>query len=214
MKDDQFPCKSNFWLLFPLLIVFMMLFLFSSVSVAGAQGNLKIILQSIQSIQADFNQEVFSSGHKLIRKIQGHMAIMRPNHFRWDIETPIQQLTIADGKFIYVYDPDLKQVTQQVVKSGKGVTPAMILSGASSGILNDFFITQTDQWFLLEPKVGDAIKKVGLKFSGNVLTDMKILDGMDQTTLIHFTNIKMNGKLTKKMFDFSVPKGVDKVQIH
>lgn len=189
---------------------FSILFMFNFlIAYAGAQNDLKAILTSIQSLQGTFNQTVYTPQGQAKKHYTGEMALSRPNHFYWKIKTPIQQISIADGKQLWVYDPALKQANVQSLKKGKIMTPAAILSGSDKGILNDFYISNFQGWFILKPKLQSMIKKVSLKFKGNKLQEMQILDELGQTTTIQFSNIQVNRPIKTSLFHFNIPKGID-----
>lgn len=189
-------------------------FLFMPLSVwADAQGQLKNVLNSIQSIEANFSQSLYNSHKQLLKSYQGHMMLMRPNRFRWDIQMPIEQLTISNGSVLWVYDPNLKQVTVQKLQKDKMLTPAMILSGTATGVLNNFYISKMQDWFILKPKISSMIKKVSLKFIGQQLTQMQIQDSLDQISEIRFSRIQINQRIPSDSFKFSAPRNTDVIQL-
>lgn len=177
------------------------------------QGQLKHILMDIQSYQANFEQTVLNPQGQVIKHMQGTMAIKRPNQFRWDIQSPTQQIMVADGKFLWIYDKDLQQASKQILKKDKAVTPAMILSGTSNGLLNDFYISYVNHWYILTPKITTMVKNVKLYFNQGTLSDMEFQSSVGQISRIHFSHISQNKSLNNKLFAFSVPKGVDVIQI-
>jgi outer membrane lipoprotein carrier protein len=180
---------------------------------SGTAGNLKILLQSIHSFQADFSQSLYNSSGNTLKQYQGNIALKPPHLFRWEITSPLKQLTLSDGPHLWTYDADLKQVLVQSVKKSKTLTPAMVLSETGTGILNNFFISQQKEWFILKPKANAMVKKISLLFSKNQLVEMQLLDNLGQTTVIQFSNIKMNQPLPKSFFKFKIPKDADVVRL-
>src|ERR1700730_12125110 len=75
--------------------------------------DLESILTSTKTTQADFSQVLTDTKGNQLQTSNGSMAIERPGKFRWDIKSPMKQLIIADGSFLWIYDTDLEQVTKK-----------------------------------------------------------------------------------------------------
>ena len=59
-----------------------------------------------------------------IDEASGTLAISRPDRFRWDYRKPYQQVIVADGTRIWIYDSDLEQVTVRKLDETLSATPA------------------------------------------------------------------------------------------
>src|SRR5262245_20221542 len=68
-------------------------------------------LHGLQSFEANFNQRLTDKSGRILDESSGRLAIQRPNRFRWDYLEPSEQVIVADGKRIWLYDPELEQVT-------------------------------------------------------------------------------------------------------
>ena len=64
---------------------------------------------------------------------------MKPNYFRWEYKAPSENEIISDGEFLYLYDPDLKQVIVSKLDKQVGISPAMLLV---SDNIHEFFNTK------------------------------------------------------------------------
>jgi outer membrane lipoprotein carrier protein len=96
-------------------IIITISILFSSLSYGdSASSALTGILLNTQTMEADFSQTVKDKTHHNIQQTQGHMALVRPGKFRWEVKSPNQQLIVANGKRLWIYDPDLEQPFMQV----------------------------------------------------------------------------------------------------
>jgi outer membrane lipoprotein carrier protein len=145
------------------------------------------------------------------------MAVERPGRFRWQTKEPMEQLVVADGKKIWVYDTDLEQVTVKTQEKGLGGTAALFLSGYDDTITQDFVVTQsgsTDNLiFDLKSKSPKAnFQRMKLVFRQNDLTNMELYDQLGQITSVKLSQAKLNPKLASSLFQFKAPKGVDVVQ--
>ena len=168
-----------------------------------AAKRLNKLLSNTKSMTANFSQTTFT----------GTMSVQRPNNFRWETKSPSEQLIVANGSSMWVYDKDLEQATKQNVDSQVGNTPALLLSGDPSKIDKNFKITQpyaNKNYYVLYPKSESAsFKSLSMSFSGGKPVMMVLNDSLGQTTTIKFSGIKMNPSIGSSQFKFTPPKGVD-----
>lgn len=175
-----------------------------------AAKRLNTLLTNTKSMTANFTQTTkgASSG-----TFKGSMSVQRPNNFRWETKSPSEQLIIANGNSMWIYDKDLEQATKQGVDSQVGNTPALLLSGDPSKIDKNFKITQpydNKNYYVLYPKASSAsFESLSMSFSGGKPVMMVLNDTLGQTTSIKFSNIKMNPSINASQFKFTPPKGID-----
>ena len=175
-----------------------------------AAKRLNKLLTNTKSMTANFSQTTkgASSG-----TFKGSMSVQRPNNFRWETKSPSQQLIVANGSSMWVYDKDLEQATKQAVDSQVGNTPALLLSGDPTKIDKNFKITQpydNKNYYVLYPKSSDAsFKNLSISFNGGKPVMMVLNDTLGQTTSIKFNGIKLNPSISSSQFKFTPPKGVD-----
>ncbi len=174
-------------------------------------------LNGLHSLQADFVQTVQDSHEQVTEKSSGKLAIKRPGKFRWDYAKPNEQVIVSDGKRIWLYDPELEQVTIRDADQTISGTPAMLLSGdgTNSNLKSNFQVEHVEHHedmlvINLTPKRADAdFKLVQLALHDNVLVAMSLTDKLSQTTLVEFKQFKRNASLSDAQFVFIAPKGVD-----
>jgi outer membrane lipoprotein carrier protein len=166
----------------------------------------------LQTLQADFDQQVVDSNNRLVQSSQGRMWIMRPGRFRWDYETPYRQQLVADGERLWSYDEDLEQVTVQAAAQVLTATPAMLLSGNQP--LEDVFIIEASgtERVQLTPKSDDSnVTGLQLYFANGLLQRIEARDTFGNTTAFTFSNLKRNPELQPALFHFEPPAGADVV---
>ena len=78
---------------------------------AGARDELKSFASGLKGLDGQFTQQVYDAKGKLKESSSGRVALSAPRLFRWEYAKPYPQLIVADGKKVWVYDPDLQQVT-------------------------------------------------------------------------------------------------------
>ena len=190
------------------------------VGIAGARAaddgyqRVDRLLGNLQSLQADFKQTLTDSKGEVSEQSSGTIAIRRPNRFRWEYRQPHEQLMVADGTRIWLFDPDLEQVTVRRMGDSLSATPAMLLSGDGK-LADNFTVTKTSedataQWVMMEPKRNDTdFKWVRLGFASDLLKYMQLADKLGQITTLEFNNVQKNPPLDASLFVFKVPEGAD-----
>lgn len=191
------------------------LFAFFSITIASAQpsSDLAALLSSVQTMRADFTQHVFDNHGKKMQSAKGQMAMERPGKFRWEIKKPTPQTIVANTAKLWIYDPDLEQVTVRTLKHAAGETPAMLLT-QNTALDKDFTIQENQgqnlRWFILTPKQKDNMfSSILLGFNGNQIREMKFEDHLGHVTVIHFDKVEMNASLSSALFNFKPPKNAD-----
>ncbi|MET0987518.1 MAG: outer membrane lipoprotein chaperone LolA [Steroidobacteraceae bacterium] len=171
-------------------------------------------LQGLQSFEASFNQRLTDKSGRILDESSGRLAIQRPNRFRWDYQAPAEQVIVADGKRIWLYDPELEQVTVRRLDDSLSATPAMLLSGEGK-LQDNFKVTRVKrehnvEWVTLEPVRADTdFKSVTLGFVGSELRHMQLADKLNQTTSLEFADMHSNIALDPQRFTFTPPPGAD-----
>lgn len=191
--------------------------LVSAASVApDPTASLARFFSDVHSYQARFNQVVLDESLNIIQESSGTLWIERPDKFRWDYDLPFKQQIVADGSRIWVYDPELKQVTVRPLTGGLGDTPAMLLAG--KGKLDANFTVKSLgaqgklSWAQLVPKRKDGgFEDIRIGFEQGRLRMLEMVDGFGQTTRVTLQAPRENKKIDAAKFSFTPPKGVDVV---
>jgi outer membrane lipoprotein carrier protein len=180
----------------------------------AGQKRVEAFLQGLDGLQAQFKQVLMDRNGQSVDEASGTLAISRPDRFRWDYREPYEQVIVADGTRIWIYDSDLEQVTVRKLDETLSATPAMLLSGRSN-LADNFNVTQVEQegpveWVRMEPKRDDTdFRWVRLGFEGPLLRYMQLADKLGQTTSLEFSKVERNPPLDPSRFTFTVPPGAD-----
>ena len=207
---------------FPLLraLIFSLAALLSAQSVsATAIDKLHRFLESTRTVRADFSQIVVAKNGRKPQQSSGVMLLSRPGKFRWQIEKPYSQLLLGDGEKVWIYDPDLRQVTVKKVGAALGGSPAALLAGDSSldknSLDKNFTLSEAGEregieWLEAIPKSTDSgFEKIRLGFVGADLKSMELFDNFGQTTTLLFFRFERNPALAPTLFRFVPPAGAD-----
>jgi outer membrane lipoprotein carrier protein len=180
----------------------------------SARARLDAFAKGITSISADFSQQVFDPNGAAGKTSTGILALKAPRQFRWDVTKPYQQLIVADGEKVWVYDPDLEQVTVRAQGSEEAHSPLTVLTDLSQ-LDRDFSTSEQGShdgltWLRLKSKDKEPqFAWCDLGFDANGLARMDFEDSLGNRTTITFTHWQRNPKLAADTFSFTPPKGVD-----
>jgi len=198
------------------MIKFLIIFFFS-LSAFAQNENLEKILTKLNSFEADFIQKVTDSSNQVIDESAGKVMFLKPNFFRWEYKAPSENEIVSDGEFLYLYDPDLKQVIVSKLDRQINMSPAMLLM---SDNVNEFFNTKlianskNNNKFIAEQKNEEEafFKKVIFNFKDNKLEGMKVLDNFDNLNTINFHKIIQNKDINEDKFLFNSPDDIDVIK--
>lgn len=197
-------------------LLFILSLLVPFASHAGGVDQLQAFFENTQSLQADFRQTVVDSQGRKVQEVDGTMQLQRPGKFRWDYNKPYVQQIIGDGEKVWLFDPELNQVTVRTIDKAIGSSPAALLAGSKeiekSFKLKDEGRQDKLEWVLAIPKDKETgFEKVYLGFQNNLLQEMEMRDNFGHITVIEFSNLQLNPKLPAKSFSFVPPAGADVV---
>ncbi len=184
---------------------------------AVAPAQLRAFLAETVTLQARFSQVLLEADSDHAQLSEGTFYLHRPQRFRWDYASPAPQLVVADGEHLWLYDPDLEQATVRRLDDGLSSTPALLLSG--DGTLEESFRIGAAyhedgfDWVELAP-VSAAADFTGVRvgFRDGRLGSMELIDALGQTTVIRFSEVRVNLPLEAGLFQFTPPAGVDVIR--
>ncbi|HZX81748.1 MAG TPA: outer membrane lipoprotein chaperone LolA [Lysobacter sp.] len=192
------------------------LMLFAGIASAGARDQLNSFTKGLKTLDGRFTQQVFDARGKLKESSGGRVALAAPRQFRWEYAKPYPQQIVADGKTVWIYEPDLQQVTKRPQGAEERSSPLAALTDPSK--LDAQFVVQESgkanglEWITLTPK-GDGssagFRTAKLGFGPQGLARMQVVDQLGQRTDIAFSGWKRNAALPAATFRFTPPKGVD-----
>ncbi|MEZ5472478.1 MAG: outer membrane lipoprotein chaperone LolA [Marinicella sp.] len=173
------------------------------------------VRSGLNALSAEFVQyELTNEGQQLDRNT-GLVWMQAPNLFRWEYQQPIEQLIVADGQQVWVYDEDLDQVT--VKTQDNHLNPIyVIINEALTQQHYDIAFEKVEgdlQWISLTPKLkSDEVKYVWLGIQETTVQQIRVFNHFDQTMVFEFKDIKKNPELNQDLFQFTPPEGVDVIQ--
>ncbi|HEY5851883.1 MAG TPA: outer membrane lipoprotein chaperone LolA [Lysobacter sp.] len=187
----------------------------ASSAFAGARDNLGTFTKGLKGLSGQFTQQVFDPSGKLKENSSGQVALSAPRLFRWEYVKPYPQLIVADGKKVWVHDPDLQQVTVRPQGEEEQNSPLSALIDPSrldaQFNVKELGANEGLEWLSLTPKgEGESnFRSARLGFDPAGLARMQVIDALGQRTEITFSGWKRNPAFATGTFRFTPPKGVD-----
>jgi len=181
-------------------------------SAADANGRLDRFLQGLQTLKADFAQEIAARGSEE-QHYWGVLYLQRPGRFRWEYQVP-DQLIVADGDTVWLVDRELEQVSRKGQAAALAGTPAQLLIGGDPPQEHFTIESLGDSgelaWLALIPKARDSeFVRILLGFAEDELRQLEMVDSFGQLTRFHFSNVARNPPLDPELFRYRAPPGMD-----
>ncbi len=171
---------------------------------------------------ADFAQESTIKAMNISDFGSGRIFVKQPGMMRWEYDRPEKQIIITDGTNLWIYKPEDKQVMT-------GKSPEFFRGGKGASFLADiqtlrkrFDISrvnpENDLFYELKlvphTKALD-IKDIRLIVSTQSFTVMRVVtyNSYGDETRVELLNPRFNQSFDDSLFSFSIPEGVDVLQI-
>ena len=181
---------------------------------ASGPEQLQAFIAKNQSIRAQFTQTVLAKSGRKPQVSQGSFVFSRPGRFRLSYEKPYVQLLVGDGEKLWVYDPDLNQVSVRKLDRALGASPATLLAGDGQldrdFVLGDAGAKDGLEWVDARPRAKEgSFERVRIGLKDQLPQVMEVQDNFGQTTTMTFSRVERNPSLSPSLFHFVPPKGAD-----
>ncbi len=204
--------RMRFW-----LAALALLSLFAGTASAGARDDLAAFSKGLKGLDGRFEQTLYDLDGRLKERSSGRVAVSAPRLFRWEYSAPYEQLIVADGARVWVFDPDLEQATVRPQGPEEQNSPLAALVDPAR-LERDFNVREGEEadglsWLLLSPRDSEqaSFSSARLGFRGNALVRMEVVDTLGQRSELVFSDWKRNPAFDAGTFRFVPPAGVDVV---
>jgi outer membrane lipoprotein carrier protein len=204
----------------------------SAAAWASGLDSLTVFVKTTKSGRATFTQVVTAPPKDGVagrsKTSTGRFEFERPGHFRFVYQKPFEQVIVADGQTLWLYDLDLNQVTARKQAQVLGSTPAALIAAAPDlkALEADFNLQAAPdkdglQWLQATPKARDGqlqSVRVGFRAVGqgsashSELAVLDVQDSFGQRSVLSFTGFEINPALPASTFVFKPPQGADVVR--
>jgi outer membrane lipoprotein carrier protein len=178
---------------------------------------------ALKDLQADFTQEsrVASLGRPRTRS--GRLFFQTPGRMRWEYDAPEPQLIVADGKQLWFYRPERRQVVVQPMDAAfTRQTPLLFLFGrgdfAAEFSWDERPLAPDANGVVsisLKPRVeAPDLSRLVLELAGGDcrLAGTIVEDAYGNVTHLVFSGERANAGLAAALFRFAPPKGAEVVR--
>lgn len=203
--------------------LFTTLIILSSISISHAETQIddtaliQLVgkLSKIKTFSGTFVQYAVDQKGARIQESRGELKADRSGLFYWHTTEPLEQTVVSNGNEVTVYDPDLDQATIQAVGQQAQTTPAILFSGDTAKIGENFNVeikAQVSQsvQYALKPKNKESLfERLVVRFEGDNLQELRITDALGQESTMSFIQTQINPIFPANTFEIKLPKGTD-----
>lgn len=179
-----------------------------------ARQRLDAFATNLHSLEGHFTQTLTDASGQGAKTSSGTLALEAPRQFRWDTLEPYKQTIVADGSRVWLYDPELEQVTVRVQSTEEAHSPLTVITDLKQ-LDRDFTVTERGErdgltWLRLSSKAKDPqFDYADLGFDAQGLKRMMFRDQLGAITDIRFSDWQRNVDLRPSTFNFTPPPGAD-----
>lgn len=179
-----------------------------------ARARLDTFATGLHALTGQFTQILTDANGNKGKSSSGTLSLEAPRQFRWETLAPYKQTIVADGSRVWLYDPDLEQVTVRVQSTEEAHSPLTVLTDLKQ-MDRDFKVTEQGEhdglaWLRLTSTAKDPqFDYADLGFDANGLARMTFRDQLGAVTEIRFANWQRNPAIPPATFNFVPPKGAD-----
>jgi len=218
----------SFHILFTVPIILTALLL-GDAAVASAEP-----IASLEGLQKKYSQvrdlkmefiQTQKSPRRAAKTATGTLVLKRPGMMRWEYKTPIEQLYVSNGKTVFFYLPQEKQVQKIKVKESRDPRIPFLFLLGKGNLKRDFSkvewapdekpFFQGNRVILAYPKKGiDEFARILMEFSPQTfqLQRVTVIDVDGTTSEFVFTNIQQDVGTAAGVFDFKAPPGTEVIE--
>lgn len=170
-------------------------------------------LANLHTFKANFVQTQPDEALFQLNKSTGYVELSRPGKLVWVYKKPDHQEIISDSMNLWVFDPDIDQVTVRPLSSVQTDFPLRWLLYNDTIESNFNILPETVKdgvsWYNLTPKDSTFFQSLEVAIKGDKLVQIWMYQSMDNVTKVKFTDIQQNMPIASSRFDFKPPEGVD-----
>jgi outer membrane lipoprotein carrier protein len=179
-----------------------------------ARSQLENFSNGLETLRADFTQQVISNDGSVQDGSSGAVWLSRPHLFRWEYGGDFPEVVVADGVNIWIYDEMLEQVTVKSQSLEAVNSPFTLLTDL--GQLEQQFVVKelgdTGELHLLElraRRTESEFERILLGLKDDSLVMMVMEDAFGLRTEVRFMRIQRNPELDPALFRFEPPDSAD-----
>jgi outer membrane lipoprotein carrier protein len=183
----------------------------SAVAQSDDVETLRARLSQIDTLQAEFTQQVFDERDQLQEELSGDLYLKRPHYLRWETEQPDHSIMVADGDSVWYYNAFIEQMSIFDQAQNLEQNPMLVLLSDDDQAWADFTVSEHDGlWVIEEADATVSGVSLAVGFDDNESIDtLRIDDGQGQISVFTLSAVKLNQGLDDSQFELDVPQGTE-----
>jgi outer membrane lipoprotein carrier protein len=200
---------------------FLVLSFSYSITVSDVLKNVQQKEKETESMVAVLVETITSKTSNAKQTFEGSITLKKPDKIYVEFKKPMNQKIISNGKVMWVYMQDLKQVMQQEMSLGGVNDPILSIGKMLETLQKDYNVVlqgtenvEGEETYVLDltpKKENKYLSKMKTYISKQtwlpIKTNVMDMEGSDISVV--FKNIKLNVKIDNKIFEFKPPKDVE-----
>ncbi|MHB8920301.1 MAG: outer membrane lipoprotein chaperone LolA [Halothiobacillus sp.] len=170
---------------------------------------------NLKTFSANFVQKQVNGRGQTQPGSTGNFVLSRPGQFYWAYEKPYVQKLIASAGTLWVYDPDLAQVTKSPLAENRGAPIGIFLGNQPlEKVFTLSSIGSNDglSWYSLSDRAQQSdFSQVQIGMDAKGIKAMVFTDKLGNRTTVQFSEREVNQRVDDALFKFTPPAGVDVV---
>lgn len=198
-------------------IIILILAASTSVFADNLIAKIKTKYDNIKTIQGNFTQNTCSEFTGTCQQFEGKFSIARPYYSRLEVTVPEKQLLVTDSLYSYIYLVKQKKLYVQTANSGISFFKIfdMFLNNTTKFIRTDqdsLYTILTYKKDSLEPITMFNDLALHINNQTRLIEQFAFTDMSGNEMKFELTNLKINPKLSRKLFTVEIPKGTEVIK--
>jgi outer membrane lipoprotein carrier protein len=170
------------------------------------------LYQNMNSFYAEFVQVYCDEEAGICQRFEGRTYYMRPNYFRMEIDDP-EQVYVGDSASLWIYFPEENRaIRQNLEQLPFQVSPDALLADYKSDYDAEIVDENKEYYEIdLTPLENASIYRkltVRIKTKTFEIIGITVYDDAGNESKFEFSKVELNKKLSKSIFQFNPPEGV------
>jgi chaperone LolA len=181
-------------------------------------SDIKLKYDKIKTIQGNFTQNLCSADEGTCQQFEGKFYIKKPYFSRLEVTNPEKQLIVTDTSNLYIYLTDKKKLYIQSANAIMNFFQIfdLLLNDTSKFVLSgndkNYYVFTLKKDSLAEDLYSFDDMKFTINNKTNLIERFSYTDLNGQETEFELSKMKINEKLSPKLFKFVMPKGIEVIQ--
>lgn len=177
----------------------------------GGLEQLRDKLSAIDTLQADFAQQVFDERGELQEELEGQLTLKRPHFLRWETTFPDHSVMVADGESVWYYNAFVEQLSIFDQAQDLEQNPMLVLLSDDESAWQSFDVSYSEHfWHVRERSADYAQVSLSVAFDEqNRIETLRIDDGQGQVSVFALHNVELNQSVADTRFSVEVEEHVE-----